>query len=255
MSAAYRSRCPSCSTTTAVTAVPAGFVSSRTAFAFGQQRDVRVLERRPHADHLRVRLRVHEAREAVAGRAAYARAVGHVRLVEQDAARRVERMVARPRRGRRRAAGSAARARPPGTGTGALGRRLGRILAARAVHLVQLLGLRVVRLQLVVRDRPRRRDPVVMVQLAEVLLAESVERRAVELRRAADEVVDLRLERRAACRRTTCPARRSGCPRTRPARASSAAPGAANRRARGAGSACPTVRDGGRACRRRRRCR
>ena len=33
------------------------------------------------------------------------------------------------------------------------------------------------------------------LELAEVLLAEAVERRAVELRRPADEVVDLRLER------------------------------------------------------------
>ena len=37
-----------------------------------------------------------------------------------------------------------------------------------------------------------------MAQLAEVLLPQPVERRAVELRRAADEVVDLRLERLAA---------------------------------------------------------
>ena len=34
-----------------------------------------------------------------------------------------------------------------------------------------------------------------MPELAEVLLAQAVERRAVELRRATDEVVDLRLER------------------------------------------------------------
>ncbi len=73
--------------------------------------------------------------------------------------------------------------------------RLGRILAARAVHLVELLGLRVVRLELVVGDRPGGRDPVVVAELAEVLLAQAVERRAVQLGRAADEVVDLRLER------------------------------------------------------------
>ena len=36
-----------------------------------------------------------------------------------------------------------------------------------------------------------------MLELAEVLLAQAVERRAIELRGAADEVVDLRLERRA----------------------------------------------------------
>src|SRR6478736_1140947 len=37
-----------------------------------------------------------------------------------------------------------------------------------------------------------------MAKVAEVLFPEPVERGAVELRRAADEVVDLRLERRAA---------------------------------------------------------
>jgi len=40
---------------------------------------------------------VHEAREAVAGRAAHARAAGHVALVEHHAAGRVERVEARTR--------------------------------------------------------------------------------------------------------------------------------------------------------------
>ena len=73
--------------------------------------------------------------------------------------------------------------------------RLGRVLPARPVHLVSLLRERVVRLELVVRDRPGGRDAVVMADLSEVLLAEPVERGAVELRRAADEVVDSWLER------------------------------------------------------------
>ena len=80
-------------------------------------------------------------------------------------------------------------------GIGSARRRLGRVLAARAVHLVELLGLRVVGLHLVVADRPGGRDAVVVAELAEVLLAQAVERRAVELRGAADEVVHLRLER------------------------------------------------------------
>ena len=185
---------PSRSTTTSVTAVPAVVRLEPDDLRVRQQRHVRVLERRPHAEHLGVGLGVDEAREAVAGGAADARAVRHVRLVEHDPARGVERVVAgrvevvgelldprlvRHRRMRVR------RAR----------RRLGRVLAARAVHLVELLGLRVVRLELVVGDRPGGRDAVVVLQLAEVLLAQPVERRAVELRRAADEVVDLRLER------------------------------------------------------------
>ncbi len=60
----------------------------------GQQRHVRMLERRPHAEHLGVGLGVDEAGEAVAGGAAHAVAVRHVRLVQPDAARRVERVVA-----------------------------------------------------------------------------------------------------------------------------------------------------------------
>ena len=153
-----------------------------------------MLEGRADAHHLRVRLAVHETRETVAVHAAHAGAVREVRLVEADTARRMERMepgglelvgepldprLVRDRRKRVRSAG----------------RRLRRILTARAVDLVQVLGLRVVRLELVVGDRPGRRDPVVVPKLAEVLLAKAVERGSVELRRAADEVVDLRLER------------------------------------------------------------
>ena len=81
-----------------------------------------------------------------------------------------------------------------GNGIGRAGRWLGRVLAARAVHLVELLRLRVVRLHLVVADRPGRGDAVVVAQLAEVLRAQAVQRRAVELRGTADEVVHLGLE-------------------------------------------------------------
>ena len=74
-------------------------------------------------------------------------------------------------------------------------RRLGGVLAASAVHLVQLFGLGVVRLQHVVVDRPRRRDPAVVLELAEVALSQPVQGSAVELGRSAHEVVDLGLER------------------------------------------------------------
>ena len=128
-----------------------------------------------------------------------------------------------------------------GNGIGRARRRLGRVLAARAVHLVELLGLRVVGLHLVVGDRPGRRDAVVVLELAEVLLAQAVERRAVELGRAADEVVDLRLERLAlgvvpGVRRDVAVVDEDVL-----RRASSAARAAASRRARAAGSACPTA--------------
>ena len=158
-----------------------------------QQRDVRVLERRPHGQHLGVGLGVHEAREAVAGGAADAGAVGHVGLVQHDSAGRVEGLVTRGGE----VVGELLDARLVRHRREGIGRargRLGRILAARAVNLVELLGLRVVRLHLVVADRPGGRDAVVVAQLAEVLLAQAVERRSVELGGAADEVVHLRLE-------------------------------------------------------------
>ena len=64
-----------------------------------------------------------------------------------------------------------------------------------AVHPVEVLGLGVVGLEVGVVDRPGRRDPVVVLQLAEVLGTQPEQSRAVELRVAADVVVDLRLER------------------------------------------------------------
>ena len=152
-----------------------------------------MLEGRPHAEHLGVGLRVDEAREAVAGRAADAGRERRVRLVEHDPARRVERPVA----GCREVVGELLDprlVRHGGMRVGRARRRLGRVLAARAVDVVVLLCERVVRLQLVVGDRPGRRDAVVMLQLAEVLLAKPVQGGAVHLRRSTDEVVDTGLE-------------------------------------------------------------
>ena len=128
-------------------------------------------------------------------------------------------------------------------------RRLGRILAARAVHLVELLGQRVVGLELVVGDRPGGRDAVVVPQLAEVLLravGTAPRRRASSRRRRSSAPA---AETACPWRRTTCRARRSGWRRRRPRPASSAARAAASRRARAAGRACPTGPGGGRACR------
>src|SRR5215472_17485207 len=71
---------------------------------------------------------------------------------------------------------------------------LGRILAAVAVHLVQLLGLAVPRLEVVVGQRPRRGDPVDVPQFPEVPRPQPVQGGAIQLGRSADEVVDLRLE-------------------------------------------------------------
>jgi hypothetical protein len=58
----------------------------------GQKRHVRVLDRRPHRDHLGVRFCVHKTREAVAVIAPDALAKRHVGLVEQNPAGGVERV-------------------------------------------------------------------------------------------------------------------------------------------------------------------
>ena len=89
-----------------------------------------------------------------------------------------------------------------GYGYGALAGGSVGILAALAVHVVQPLGLGVVRLELVVGDRPGRRDAAVMAQLAEVLAPQPEQRRAVELGVAADVVVGVRMQR--LCRRASC---------------------------------------------------
>ncbi len=76
------------------------------------------------------------------------------------------------------------------------GRRLGRILAPRAVHLVHRLGRGVVRLHVLVGDGPGGRDAVMVAQFTEVLGAHPVQRGPVQLGRAAHEVMHLRLEER-----------------------------------------------------------
>ena len=81
-----------------------------------------------------------------------------------------------------------------GIGIRRAGRRVGGILSPPAVHVVELLGLRVVRLEVLVRDRPGRRGSTPVLELPEVLPAQPEERGAVELRVPADPVVRVRME-------------------------------------------------------------
>ncbi len=74
------------------------------------------------------------------------------------------------------------------------GRALGRVLSMLAVDQVEVLRLGVIGLQVVVGDRPGRRDPTMVAKLAEVLRAETEQRSAVELGVPADVIVDLGLE-------------------------------------------------------------
>jgi hypothetical protein len=63
------------------------------------------------------------------------------------------------------------------------------------MDVVHLLGAGVIRLQFLIGDRPGRGDAVMMAQLAEVLPAQTIERRAEHLGRPADEIMYLRLKR------------------------------------------------------------
>src|SRR5262249_20983430 len=78
---------------------------------------------------------------------------------------------------------------------GAAGLRLRGILSAIPMHLVQVFGLQVVRLELLVSDGPGWRDASVVLKLAEILLPKPEQRRAVELRVPAHCVVRVRVKR------------------------------------------------------------
>src|SRR5208283_1945219 len=77
---------------------------------------------------------------------------------------------------------------------GGASRRLSGILAAFAMHLVEILGLRVVGLEIAVGDGPCWRDPATMVNFAEVALAQAKQRRPVKLGVAAHVVVGVRMK-------------------------------------------------------------
>ena len=72
---------------------------------------------------------------------------------------------------------------------------LGRIFTAIPVHLVEMLGLGVVRLEIAVGDRPCRRETAVMANLAEVTFAQPEQRRSIKFRVAAHVVVRVRMQR------------------------------------------------------------
>src|ERR1700758_3039939 len=109
------------------------------------------------AYNLRVGLGTDQTGKAVAGIAANAAALVRVLLVEHDPDRYMEGLEARTCE----VIGQLLNARlmaDGGPGIGGLRRRFGRIFSAVSVHLIQILGLRVVRLQVVITERPRGRD-------------------------------------------------------------------------------------------------
>src|SRR5215467_13023515 len=68
------------------------------------------------------------------------------------------------------------------------------ILAAVAVYLIEMLGLRVIRLQLVVANGPGRRDTAVMANLTKVFLSQTKESSAVELCVTTNEIICMRMQ-------------------------------------------------------------
>ena len=77
-----------------------------------------------------------------------------------------------------------------GIGIRLAGRRLGRILAARAMDVEQRLGRVVIGREVVVLERPRGRDAAGMDDLVEIALAQPEQRRAIDLGIAADIVME-----------------------------------------------------------------
>ena len=136
-----------------------------------------------------------QARVAIAPGAADAGAAAPVGLVEHDAHRGRERVVALSLQGVRDLlqAGLVADRRP-GVRLGPVA--LGGVLVPGAVHLVEPLSLAVPGLEVVITERPGRGNAVQVVDLAEILGPQAVEGGPVELGGPADEVVDLGLERR-----------------------------------------------------------
>lgn len=74
------------------------------------------------------------------------------------------------------------------------------------MNVEQSLRLRVVRLEHIVSDRPRGRDTARMHDLAEIALAKTEQCRAIDLRVAADVVMERRRERLSPCIRPGLPA-------------------------------------------------
>src|SRR5207247_8772626 len=69
----------------------------------------------------------------------------------------------------------------------------GWVFAALTVDVVEIFGLSVIRFEVVVRNRPCRRDAAVVFDLAEILAAQPEQCRAVELGIAPDVVIRVRM--------------------------------------------------------------
>src|SRR5499427_9954721 len=144
----------------------------------GEERDIRVLEHRLDADDLRIRLAVDQARITVESIATDAGA-GVQRLavlfVEQYAERQREWMMALSLQGIMEFL-DARLVRDWRAGIRSACRRFGRVDPMLAMHLVEVLSFAIVRLEILIRERPSRGSAAVMFDLAEILLAQTKQR-------------------------------------------------------------------------------
>ncbi len=80
-------------------------------------------------------------------------------------------------------------------GIGRAGPGLRRVRTPQAVHMEEPLGLGVIGLEDIIADRPGGGHALLVNQLAEVLLAQAIERTAVDLAVAPDHMVQAGVER------------------------------------------------------------
>ena len=156
-----------------------------------------VLQRRVHANHLRICFAVDQAWKSIKRGTSYA-STGvqglSVFFVKQDAERQRERMMADTSQIVEQLLNARFVAHRRMT-IGRAGRTFGRIDPVLPVDMIKMLRLGVVRLEVLIAQWPRRRDAAVVPDFSEVLLAESQQGRAINLGIPADVILNAGVKR------------------------------------------------------------
>src|ERR1700761_225964 len=134
-----------------------------------------------------------QARKSIACLATNAGAERHVLLVHHDSARSGKRMVPRGLQVLRELLNTRL-VRYWRIRIACAARWFGGVNAPKSMHVIHLFSFGVVRFHLVIADWPRRGDTVIMLELAKVFFAETVESGTVHLGCPTHEVVDLWLK-------------------------------------------------------------
>src|SRR6516165_783954 len=160
----------------------------------GQQCHVRMPQRGPDRDDMRVRLGLHEAGKAVAGAAANAVAVLHTLLVEHDADRQWKRVMSGALEIVRELL-DARLVRDCRERVGLFAGRLGRVAPSLPVHMIKPLGFGVIGCEIYVRQRPGGRHSVSVPDHFKIPLAHTQQYSTVHLGVATDPVMNAGMER------------------------------------------------------------